>query len=174
MAQLDFLKELQFTTPGIDVQLEFTKPGKGLEKSSAMDPFTRSYAFKAGLDTAVLNITNKGQKGIYVNLIDIDPEDRMNVVLPSIEQPISQCFIKPGESLRLTNVFSQPYGTERLKVIASTRRFDLRPTLNRSGKMRGESGQLKEAFMNDQVSRSADGEGTQEFGTFNIVFEIRK
>jgi hypothetical protein len=126
-------------------------------------------------DTAVISIVNTGKKSFYFNIIDIDPEDNFNVILPSLDRPVSECFLKPGQKFHASNTFSRPYGTETLKIIASEKKFDLRPVINMTDQTRGIQGEMENLFNDAYKMRGSPSlPESAELATFNFFFDVTK
>ena len=159
LAQSQFLKELQVSAPGIRLEVAFL-PGDTIRHSVSefIDPKTSRYTFREKADTAVLRIINTGTASVYFNILDIDPQDHIQVIFPNNDRPLSDCFLKPGQVFTALNTFGEPYGTEILKVIASDRKFDLRPLIGPDGPDRGTSSLPEPAAV----------------ATFNLFFDVIK
>jgi hypothetical protein len=159
LAQSQFLKELVVSAPGIRLEAAFL-PQDTIRHSVSefIDPKTSRYTFHENTDTAVLRIINTGTTSVYFNILDIDPWDRIQVIFPNNDKPISDCFLKPGQVFTALNTFGKPYGTEILKVIASDRRFDLRSLIIPASQDRGASSLPEPAAV----------------ATFNLFFDVIK
>jgi len=130
---------------------------------------------REGIDTAMLVIVNTGKKGFYFNLIEIDPEDNYSVILPTNGISMSDCFLQPGKKFHKEYVFHKPYGTETLKIIASEKKFDLRPVINQTEKTRGVLGDMEKLFSSAYEMRGTPSlPETAELATFNFFFDIIK
>jgi hypothetical protein len=176
LAQVQFLKGLQISTPGIDMDISFMPPDTSrFLKSKFIDTKTMRNTLREGIDTAILWIVNTGKKSFYFNIIDIDPEDNFNVILPNNDRAISECFLQPGEKFHASNTFKKPYGIETLKIIASEKKFDLRPVINSMDKTRSVQGDLENLFSSAYQMRGTPSipEST-ELATFNFFFDIIK
>ena len=144
-------------------------------KSKYLDPLTLRYKFRENIDTAILIISNTGERAFYFNIIDIDPNENVNVMLPSLDRPISECYLKPGQKFQISSTFSKPYGTERLKIITSGKKFDLRPVIKYPEKTRGGDGDLESFFYGTTLMRGgASRTESDEFATFNVFFDVIK
>ena len=177
LAQVQFLKGLKVSTPDIDMDISFMPSDTShLLKSKFLDMKTMRNTMREGMDTAVLWIVNTGKKSFYFNIIDIDPEDHLNVILPNIDRPVSECFVRPGQRFHTPpNTFSKPYGTETFKIIASEQKFDLRPVINELDKTRGVLGDMEKLFSNAYQMRGTPSlPESAELATFNFFFDIIK
>ncbi len=176
LAQVQFLKGLQVSTPGIDMDISFMPPDTSrFLKSKFIDIKTMRNTLREGIDTAILWIVNTGKKSFYFNIIDIDPEDNFNVILPNTDKAISECFLRPGQTFHARNTFKKPYGIETLKIIASEKKFDLRPVINNMDKTRSVLGDLENLFNSAYQMRGAPSmPESEELATFNFFFDIIK
>lgn|GEM_PF-6168663 len=176
LAQVQFMKSLKVTSQGIELDVALV-PSDSLHnpKSKFTDSRTLRPTVKEGVDTAILWIANTGKKSFYFNLLDIDPEDRINVVFPSDERPVSDCYLQPGQKFPTRYTFYKPYGTETLKIIASDKKFDLRPVINSMSQTRGIMGEMEKLFSSAYNMRGSPSlpESTG-LATFNFVFDIIK
>jgi metacaspase-1 len=177
LAQVQFLKNLQVSATGIDMDISFLPADSSrFMKSAFIDQKTMRNTFREDIDTAILSIVNTGKKGFYFNVIDIDPEDKITVVIPSNNRDIADCFLRPGQKFRAPrNTFNKPYGIETLKIIASEKKFDLRPVINSMDKTRSALGDLEQLFGNAYAMRGAPSmPESADLATFNFFFEIIK
>jgi hypothetical protein len=127
------------------------------------------------IDTAILVIVNTGKKSFYFNVIEIDPEDNFNVILPNNVRAISECLLQPGQKFREEYSFQKPYGIETFKIITSGKKFDLRPIINNLDKSRGVQGDLEKLFSSDYKMRGTPSmPESAELATFNFFFDIIK
>jgi metacaspase-1 len=174
LVRVRFIKELQVSNPGMKMEISFMpKDTIRLSKSAFIDSKTMRNTVREAKDTAVLWIVNTGKKSFYFNVIDIDPECHYTVILPNIDRPVSECFLKPGERFHVANTFGKPYGTETLKVIASSGEFDLRPLLNSGNETRGTLGDIEGLFDTTYKMRGAPSlpEST-DLATFTFYFDV--
>lgn len=82
-------------------------------------------------------ITNTGTKKAYFSLIDIQPDNVVNLVIPAIDlgYTASEYFLEPGDSY-ITDYsieIGEPYGDETLKLISSSAPLDLSGVITREG-----------------------------------------
>jgi hypothetical protein len=140
-----------------------------------LDAATRRYTVREKKDTAVLQIINTGKKSFYFNIIDIDPVENVSVFIPNADKPVSECFLQPGQKFRTRNTFGRPYGTEILKIIASEKKFDLRPVINPGLSSRGESEDPVDIFSSLFETRGIEsGPRPSELATFDFFFDVTK
>lgn len=176
IAQVQFLKGLQVSAPDIDMDISFMPSDTTrFLKSKFMDMKTRRNTLKEGTDTAILWIVNTGKKSFYFNIIDIDPKDNFNVILPNSDRAISECYLQPGQKFHASNTFGKPYGIETLKIVASEKKFDLRPVINSMDQTRSPLGDMEKLFSNAYEMRGTPSmPESVELATFNFFFDIIK
>ncbi len=75
-----------------------------------------------------LRIINNGQERLYYNILEIQPDNLVNVLFPSANQQASDCFINPGDTVRLQRIFriGPPDGMNVMKLIAAKSPLNLR------------------------------------------------
>ncbi len=140
---------------------------------------------KVAVGTCVqFEIVNSGGRDAYFGIIDIQPENTVNVILPSedLYRSPDECFIKRGESFLFDFVveIAEPFGKELLKVISSKSPVDL-SMLNGQGDYGTRGGQEVSPFesgiynyLSDINTRGAKVKRSKrsEFGTYSFFFDI--
>lgn len=104
--------------------------------------------FKEG-DKFRLNIINHSdQKRLYYTVIDIQPDNKVNVLVPGRRDQPDDFLISQEDTIRLEKIFSigPPYGVDVLKIIASDVPLDLRSIFESRGKAAGTRGRPKSPF----------------------------
>jgi hypothetical protein len=175
IAQAQFLKNLNVSSDGIDMDISLVPfDTNHLSRTKFLDPQTMSTNVKEGIDTAILVIINTGSKSFYFNIIEFDPEDHFTVSIPDGSHFASNCYLRPGEKFPgIIYKFQKPLGLETLKIIASERKFDLRPVINTTEKERSIQGELETLFNSAYQLRGAPSmPESSEFATFNFFFDI--
>ena len=88
-----------------------------------------------------LRIINNGQERLYYNILEIQPDNIVNVLFPAANQQPMDCFINPGDTVRLTRVFriGPPDGMNVLKLIAAKSALNLRQVFAAPGVNRGDA-----------------------------------
>lgn len=81
-----------------------------------------------------VKVTNNGYKGAYFTLIDIQPNDKINVLIPYGNNSSADYYLEPGGSWESPLfVFGKPYGNEVFKLITTEEPMDLRPVIQTRG-----------------------------------------
>jgi hypothetical protein len=86
------------------------------------------------LDSFKIRVTNYGDKAAYFTIIDIQPDNVINVIFPDpTEAPNER--VRPGQTIELRNCFQvgPPAGVEMFKLIATDKPIDLRPLVKSRG-----------------------------------------
>jgi metacaspase-1 len=149
-------------------------------------------------DEVYLKIVNTGNKKFFINIVDVQPDGKINPMLPNKKlkdkneypAPIraEDCTVNAGDSLLLKTLLItiwEPYGEEMLKVFLSKEKLDLEDILtddtNDQGS-RGPAGELnnmakifKQSKLNGMRSRGDDNPtvNTDQNGTiFSVGFTI--
>ena len=130
-------------------------------------------------EKAVLRIQNNSSFAVYFNVLDIQPDGKVNLYLPQRNFPASELRIGPGEryEFRRNVVFYPPYGREVFKVLASFEPINLQPVFmtRGTGGTRGNlNNELEKLFADSYGTRGAgvgNFSGT-DAATFSFVFEI--
>lgn len=86
-----------------------------------------------------LRIINNGQERLYYNILEIQPDNLVNVLFPASNQQATDCFINPGDTVRLTRIFriGPPDGINVIKLIAAKTPLNLRQVFMAQGGTRG-------------------------------------
>ncbi len=86
-------------------------------------------------DRFKVRVTNKGEKAAYFTLIDIQPDNKLNVLVPYGNLTPTECRVGPGETKELPRIFrvSPPAGVEMFKLIATEKPVDLRAVTETRG-----------------------------------------
>lgn len=198
--RFQYLQNLKFTEQGLSakVELVFLDANQNIDvaKMASRTKLT-GIELKEG-DEVYLKITNTGDKKFYINIVDIQPDGKINPMLPNknlkdkddYPAPIKaeDCMVNKGDSLllkSLTITIYPPYGEETLKVFLSGEKLDLEDILTDDAndtKSRGPGGVLNnmaKIFKSSKVSSNGTRGGggsvnTAQNGTiysvgFNIV-----
>ena len=78
-------------------------------------------------DPFKIKVKNDGYTAAYYQIIDIQPDNNINILIPGKNRTASEYIIYPGEEKELGEifVFGEPFGTEIFKLIATRKPIDL-------------------------------------------------
>lgn len=180
--RFQYLQNLKFNEEGLSakVELVFLDANKNIDSAKIASRTTLTgLELKEG-DEVFLKIKNTGNKRFYINIVDIQPDGKINPMLPNkylkdkdnYPAPIrpEDCMVEKGDSLLLKNLSIKifpPYGEETLKVFLSGEKLDLEDILTddkNDNASRGKGGVLNnmaKVFKNSKVN----GAGTRGTGT---------
>lgn len=105
-------------------------------------------------DAFKIKISNKGRKGAYFTLLDIQPDHVINPLVPGENEEASTFFVAPGKFVEVPFGQAQQYyqvsppaGIETIKLIATDKPIDLRPISASMGSItKGDSTPLEQLF----------------------------
>ncbi|HEY0749911.1 MAG TPA: DUF4384 domain-containing protein, partial [Chitinophagaceae bacterium] len=83
--------------------------------------------FKVG-DRFRINVINNGRNVAYYTVIDIQPDNVVNVLVPGRNERADEFKIFPSDTIRMQKVYKigPPYGVDVIKVVGSDAPIDLR------------------------------------------------
>lgn len=141
---------------------------------STQSNFNGNLKIKAGT-SVVISITNKGLKRIYFNVMDIEPNGKINAIMPKKNIKIykEDLFVEPGETKTFTQFpvkIYPPYGNEVFKIFVSKSPFDLE-YIGATRSVSTFSNDLEKIFNNINNTRSGQF-GSNDGVVSNIYFEI--
>lgn len=95
-----------------------------------------------------LRVINNGQERLYYNILEIQPDNLVNVLFPASNQQPTDCFINPGDTVRLTRIFriGPPDGMNVIKLVAAKAPLNLRQIFVAQGNSRGEQPKANNPF----------------------------
>lgn len=130
----DFLRNVETNSDGIEADFKIYYAQDSLYKASLS---TISSGKKAKI-----KIQNTGSKPFYFNILDIQPDNRVNPVEPR-SRPAADFYLAPGKTFVTRELgVSPPLGHEVLKIIATPEPVDLSNLLNTGGaSLRGRESQ---------------------------------
>jgi hypothetical protein len=197
--RFQYLQNLKFSEQGLSAKVEVVF----LDENKQLDPAKLASRTKlTGLelqegDEVYLKITNTGDKKFFINIVDVQPDGKINPVLPNknlkdkdgYPAPIraEDCTVNKGDSLLLKNLTIKiwpPYGEETLKVFLSGEKLDLEDILTddaNDSQSRGAGGVLnnmakifKNSKVNNNGTRGTETKvNTAQNGTiFSVGFTI--
>jgi len=198
-AQGKILRNLELEASKYDVRFEFIpiKVDNDEKEKERYSVDTKKDAngniiFNEG-DYFKLKITNYGERRAFYNIIDIQPDNVVNLLVPVYDEkrqiriPATEFKIDPGQSIELEYTFSfwPPFGNEVFKLIASAEPLNLEPIIMSSGTgTRGNMNPLEllisESYGNSGVSSRGGKSGYTpnipqgNANTYTLVFKIQK
>lgn len=186
-AQYQFLQKLIVRDSTIMAQVKLVPivNGKPDEKFMAAKFEERPYEFKDG-DSVMLWVRNPGKKAVYVNILDMQPDGKVNTFLPNSAQEIypGDLKIAAGETRTFPNyviVMGEPYGTEVLKIFVTTKEINLEGLATPAEKgtaKRGALGAL-EALVDQSSTTATRGPKVvsvkeTDGSVYNLLFRIKE
>ncbi|MFZ4632751.1 MAG: caspase family protein [Saprospiraceae bacterium] len=87
-------------------------------------------------DCIILRVTNTGSIPAYFTLLDLQPDYRMNILLPDNKEAAEDYRLDAGKSIEIEKhpfIIGEPYGAEMFKLVASSAPVDFRPIRNTQG-----------------------------------------
>ncbi len=131
-----FLRQMDARDASADVSMEIfpilldQRTGKetSLPTSRNLDE-AGNFHVKDG-DVLKIRLTNRGTRKVFFTLLDIQPDNKINVLIPDETRSPEEFSIQPGEAgIEIGQRFaiSPPSGTEVFKLIATQEPIDLRP-----------------------------------------------
>jgi len=125
-----------------------------------------------------LRVINNGQERLYYNILEIQPDNLVNVLFPASNQQPTDCFINPGDTVRLTRIFriGPPDGMNVIKLVAAKAPLNLRQVFAAQGVSRGEAPKPNNPFeklmqginLTDGIQTRGSGEETIQPDAVNI------
>ena len=193
-----YLQSLKFTEKGLTARVELVfLDEKGNIDTAKMRKRTKFGRLEIQQDDDIyVKVVNTGIKKFYVNIVDIQPDGKINPVIPNKNltdlnnnpAPIrwEDCAVNRGDSLFLKNLaisIQPPFGNEVFKVFLSSDPLDLEDILTdnndkTSRNSRGVLNNLAKIFKESEVTPigTRGGEGkinTAQNGTiFGVNFTI--
>lgn len=191
-ARYRYLQGLAFNEEGLDasISLVFLKPTGEIDNEKINARTVNGRLELVDGDAVYLKVINTGAKSFFVNIVDIQPDGKINPILPNKRQGIrpEDCEIRKYDSLVLKSYkinIGLPSGEEVFKVFLSRDKLDLEDILvtgdDRSS--RGPGGTLNnmakiftESDSDKRGTRGATGQvSTDQNGTiFNVNFTIKE
>lgn len=197
--RFQYLQNLKFNELGLSAKVEivFMDANKNIDKAKLASRTKLTGLELMEGDEVYLKITNTGDKKFYINIVDVQPDGKINPVLPNKNLKdkdgypaavrAEDCTVNKGDSLLLKNLTIKiwpPYGEETLKVFLSGEKLDLEDILTddaNDGQSRGTGGVLnnmakifKNSKVNSNGTRGTETKvNTAQNGTiFSVGFTI--
>ena len=131
---------------------------------------------------AILKIKNTSASKLYFNIIDIQPDEKINPMYPRSDEltvkHAEQYILEPNSEKILPDpmTVSPPFGNEVFKVFASNEPFNLAPAIVNQGlQTRGIGGSVTDVFKRSEIATrgvSTKKSDIQELYTSELVFKI--
>ena len=175
-AQANYLRNVVMENEDLNVTFEFVpitakQVGRGtwqedqrLSLKSKMDT-SGNVSFEDG-DFFKIKVKNDGYEVAYFSLLDFQPDNVVNVLVPGKYEKAADFVVKPGEEKELPRVFrfGRPYGTEVFKLVASKEPIPFQEILLSKGASRGAADEsnnpfaqlVQSSFRGETQSRSAE------------------
>ncbi len=171
-----YLRSLNLKNEELNVVFEFVpvdyKKAEGNENAVIKDLPVKTIKDASGNivfqhnDRYNLKVINNGQERLYYNILEIQPDNIVNVLYPGSNQQATDCFINPGDTVRLTKIFriSPPDGMNVIKLVAAKSPLNLRQVFVTQGGTRGNTSKPNNPFekLMDGINRT---EGIQSRGS---------
>lgn len=187
-AQGKFLKILEFKNPHYNIELELIPIRLIGDRVDTLDP--KDYMDEGGMlsftpgDQAIMRIKNHGKFDVYFNILDIEPNGRVNPVIPdpSRNENPRDFRISKGQVYDVPDYvinFGEPYGVETFKIFASYKPLNLTPIARSRGEgvaHRGVENELEKLFRGSYTMSRGTTVGTLSSSskacTFSYTFKI--
>lgn len=171
-----YLRSLNLKNEELNVVFEFVpvdyKKAEGNENAVIKDLPVKTIKDASGNivfqhnDRYNLKVINNGQERLYYNILEIQPDNIVNVLYPGSNQQATDCFINPGDTVRLTKIFriGPPDGMNVIKLVAAKSPLNLRQVFVTQGGTRGNTSQPTNPFekLMDGINKT---EGVQSRGS---------
>lgn len=131
-------------------------------------------------DVFKIKIKHRGEKAAYFTLLDIQPDNLVNVLVPSETETPAEMRLVPGQEITLPRFFevAPPFGMEVFKLIATDQPVDLRSVAQSRGQgLKANPSPLEhlfaQTFGNDEVQTRGGktisvGAGAMHVSTFSF------
>ena len=123
------MKGYELRSANLELELELLQIPCAVKNTNQATPFPFYPPVVNVGDCVKLRITNKGRTTAYFSVLDIQPDHKINMLIPAIHlgYSASDYYLKPGESfITEFNIrIVEPMGNEALKLISSTQPIDL-------------------------------------------------
>jgi hypothetical protein len=179
-AQANFLRTISMQNEDLNLTFEFVpitakQVGRGKwQEETRLDLAQKQDAsgnitFAEG-DFFKIKLVNDGYEVAYVTILDFQPDNVINVLVPGQYKQPADYVLKPGEEKELPDVFrfGPPFGTEVFKLVATKEPIDFRSILVNRGTTRGNEGSSN-PFAELVAGSFKNGEGTRGPETMNVA-----
>lgn len=143
-AQASFLRNLEMEAEDVRVSfevipIEAERQGRGMVETRSI-PIEEKINEEGILvlhegDYIKLRIINHGLKKAYFALLDIQPDNIINALIPNNGRTAEEYVVAAGDTLMPNDIFqiAPPFGTENFKLIATTKPFEIGPIVTTRG-----------------------------------------
>lgn len=184
--QANFLRSLNLSTREFDISFKIIpitlkSQGAGYieDKELSLKEFmsiTNQLEFKDG-SAFKLSIKSSGYNKAFYQILDIQPDNKINILIPTNHNKPSDYIIYPGEEIELNEIFviGKPYGKEVFKLIATSEPIDLSLIIQTRGQSQLNFNSPFEILFNDtyNLTRGASlAIPPETVSTYSVVFEI--
>ena len=148
LSQNKYIRSVVTRAPEVAVELTLVpisvkKEGAYVVADQQFDPASKRNA-TGGLvylvnDYMQLKVHNKGTKPAYFTILDTQPDNQINVLIPRPNEESNSYVLQPGETRLLPDSYriAPPLGEEMIKTIAAETPIDLRSVVANRGTGRG-------------------------------------
>ena len=186
-ARYKFLLALEINDPQYNVKVRLIplvngKADTSLYQSKIVNGIPE---YKNG-DSVRIEVTNNSDMGVYINILDMQPDGKINAILPKSARGIKSedLRIKAGDT-RLFNTYNivirPPAGREVFKIFVSETDINLENLATKPGELvakRGGKFNVIEKLVNDShniTKRGGNDETEKADGaSFNLIFDIKE
>ena len=146
--QAKFLRKLEVASYQIPLEFEFVpvKYDTRMGMATGEIPLENKIDASGNLhfqneDAFQIRVYNMGDKTAYFTLLDIQPDNQINILIPDSGDVPADFNIAPGESKLVNKIFEigPPAGTEVFKLIATDEPIDLRGIVQTRGQTKNAS-----------------------------------
>lgn len=184
-AQYKFLQELSVKEQGIGLDVKFIPVRNGKPDATMTDAIVMRGMYEfTDKDTVVLRVKNNGDKAVYINILDMQPDGIINPILPNThaKHPIypSDLKIEPGQERIFGDYhifFFPPYGIEQYKIFASTKEINMEQLATSKGAAeRGNFSGLEKLVKKSYGMRGSGAENVSnaDGSTYDLTFRIKQ
>jgi hypothetical protein len=178
-ARANYLRKMDLKCSDYDVRLEIVPVRiAGTELTEKLNPNAKrapgGQIVFYNDEPFILRINNQGKMPAFYSVLDIDTDDNLNVLIPYPGTTPTEFKIEPGKTLDLPIIyrFSEPFGNEIFKVIATKYPIDLCTVINTPGMVkRGEANPL-EILISDSFQGTRAQPVSVPKGSVNISTNI--
>ena len=182
-ARYKFLKTLEVKDPDIHIEVRLVPVIDGKADTTKIKSHIKNgvYEYQVG-EKMVIWVRNTGIRPFYFNVLDLQPDGKINAVLPKRDKNVYADDLKVnGGSSYLFDKFvisiTPPFGQEIFKIFASYDKIDLEDIATSGGK--GTRGNLYvlERLVGNSYDAASRGAETNDISnadglTYNMLFRI--